>query len=82
MHLAFIRNGILGGYHRPAAPQGTFVSWDATRAPGYRNITKHEFRLGAGAKIALPGHDPNLLVRSSDPSPAIARAEQVLSDER
>ena len=45
-----------------AAWQGTFISWDPTRAPGYRNISKHEFRLGTGARTVLPGHDPKLQV--------------------
>ena len=70
MHLACIRKGCLCGCHHPTTPQGTFISWDPTRAPGYRNISKHEFRLGAGARTALPGHDPILPVLSNAASPA------------
>ncbi len=46
-------------------PQGTFISWDPAREPGYRNISTHEFTLGPAARASLPGHDPKLEVHHS-----------------
>ena len=45
--------------------QGTFISWDPARKPGYRNISTHEFTLGPAARASVPGHDPKLEVQRS-----------------